>query len=270
MMKKSIFEFYDYKRYLEAKIQAMPAGGRGVRAKLAEDLGCQASFISQVLRGDLHFSGEQAVQVAKFFHLDPEEKDFFLLLNSFGRAGSHDLRQHYGAQMELIRTQRNELKNRIQSSGEIPFEDRERYYSSSLYQILHVLCDIPGLQTKEAMAHAAKISVSTVAEALRFLVNVGLIEENAGKYRSGKQKIYLDKDSVLVNKLHYNWRLEALNSLKERKPIDMHFSATLSVSEKHASELRRLLLDYIERMGEISNDTQPEHAIALCLDIFAI
>ena len=58
-MDKNIFEFRNYKAYLDHLISSKPGKGRGMRSSIAKALHCQTSYISQVLNEEAHFSLEQ-------------------------------------------------------------------------------------------------------------------------------------------------------------------------------------------------------------------
>ena len=59
----SIYEAKNYREYIANELDS-ERFGHGARAKLAEFLGTQNSFISQVLNGKQDFPLEQAIRVA--------------------------------------------------------------------------------------------------------------------------------------------------------------------------------------------------------------
>ena len=58
-MDKNVFEFKSYKAYLEFRV-----GGyrerRGLKTRVATAMGCQPTFVTQILNGTVHMSLEQA------------------------------------------------------------------------------------------------------------------------------------------------------------------------------------------------------------------
>jgi hypothetical protein len=57
-MKNSIFEYRDYKTYLNDTLEkrAREFNERGIRSRLSEAIKCHTAYVSQVLGGNAHFS----------------------------------------------------------------------------------------------------------------------------------------------------------------------------------------------------------------------
>ena len=92
---KAIFEYTDYKAFLESWIASRPQGGRGIKSKMAQAMRCQLAYLSQVLNGPAHLSLEQAEALNGILDHSHEEGDFFLLLLQRARAGTPGLRKHF-------------------------------------------------------------------------------------------------------------------------------------------------------------------------------
>jgi hypothetical protein len=48
---------------------------------------------------------------------------------------------------------------------------------------------------------------------LQFLIQSGLVIEEAGKLRTGEFRIHLGNDSPMVFRSHSNWRMQAIQAL---------------------------------------------------------
>lgn len=84
-MKENLFSFLSYKAYLSSKTGASNTK-RGEKTALAKALGCQPTYISQVLHGNAHLSLEQAEKANSFFsHTDDEEFFSYCLCKWIGR-----------------------------------------------------------------------------------------------------------------------------------------------------------------------------------------
>ena len=55
---KTLFDYNNYKKYINERIDSSPSKGRGLKQKMAEFLNCQTAFVSQVLNKDPNFSLE--------------------------------------------------------------------------------------------------------------------------------------------------------------------------------------------------------------------
>ena len=83
---KAIFEFENYKDFLNWKIINSRGGGRGVASKLAKSLQVSPVMVSQVLRGNRNFSRDRVFMAAEFFQLNPIEMEYLLTLFDFNMA----------------------------------------------------------------------------------------------------------------------------------------------------------------------------------------
>ncbi|MEM7647383.1 MAG: hypothetical protein AAF203_10770, partial [Pseudomonadota bacterium] len=99
MVKITLFDYNDYREYMEFKLRS-DQFGRGGKARLAQHLGCQPSFVSQVLKGKSSFSLEQAFKVNALFNHNPLEREYFMTLVEWDRAGSTELRTYFSQKLE--------------------------------------------------------------------------------------------------------------------------------------------------------------------------
>lgn len=61
----------------------------GYKAKLAEAMGAQRSYLSQILNEKVHITLEQAERLSRYWRLTSLESEYFLDLVSFDKAGSN-------------------------------------------------------------------------------------------------------------------------------------------------------------------------------------
>ena len=73
---KKIFEFSDYKGYLAHLELHRSHFSRGFRSRLAEEIGCNNAFVSQVLNTHVNFSLEQAVRICRHIGGQDLERHF--------------------------------------------------------------------------------------------------------------------------------------------------------------------------------------------------
>lgn len=266
---KSIFQFSDYKTYLESQL-----GGkrerRGLRAKLAAFVGCQTAHVSQVLNGGSQFTIEQAFKINGFLKHDEEESHFFLLLLQKSRAGTIEVQRYFSQQIQDILTHRSLIKNRLEKIKEIPTEHHARYYSSWHYLAIHVAISIPGLQTKEALSEHFRLPLVMVNEALHFLCSIGLAEQIGGRYHTGRLNIHLGNDSDNINKHHTNWRVQAMESLGRAVAEDIHYSVVFSLSVADSKKLRDRLLEVIKANLRDVGPSKEETMYCTCIDFFEL
>jgi uncharacterized protein (TIGR02147 family) len=270
-MKKEIFDYRDYKGYLEAYIRSQPKAGRGLRMAIAEHIGSPVSHISQVLNGNSHLTMEQAEGVNEFLGHTQDEAQFFLFLVQLARAGTPALRKRISSQMQQVLERRLVLKDRLGIKS-LTKEDQMEFYSSWVYGAIHVMLSIPGMQTKEAISRYLGISVKRTAEILEFLVSIGLAKpKEKGRYEIGTARIHLGVDSPLISKFHTNWRMKAIQSLeKENASEDLHYSSVVTISESDFINIKAQLVKQIEDIKAVIKSSPEEGVHCFNIDFFRI
>ena len=268
-MSLSVFDFDSYKRYIAARLPTQ-GKSRGLRAKLAETLGCQGAYVSQVLHGITHFSLEHAVLVDAFLEHGQEESHYFMLLVHRDRAGTKKLREYYNRQMREVLRRRQIVAERVQSGGVLPKEVALTYYKSWYYAAIHVLLLVARFQSRESLSERLRLPLVAVSEAVDFLIRAGLVEEARGKLRATNRRLHLGQDSLLLSKHHLNWRLQALQTLDRTSEQDLHYSGPLALTEENATAVRALLLNTIEGTEQIVAKPGEEDAFCVVLDFFRI
>jgi uncharacterized protein (TIGR02147 family) len=265
----SVFEFSSYKPYLEAAIRAFPKQGHGVRLQLAEFVGCQSTYISQVLKGSAHFNLEQIEKVARFLRLGPAELDYLLYLVQEERAGSRELRAHFRRHREKLLEARKVTKNRFETEQFLTSEDRTKYFSAWHYAAIHVLLTIPSFRTRDAIHDRLGIPLPVLDEALEFLTRVGLADLEGGEYRPGSTIMHV-ADPSLLGKHHMNWRLRTMLNLDHASIDDLHYSSVVSISEGDFQKIREMLMKGLEAARAVINPSKEEKLCSLCLDFYEL
>ncbi len=265
---RDLFEFTDYRSYLQ---QALPVKGeeRGARSRLAEALGTQSAFVSQVLGGLAEFSLEHGMKISRFLNHGKEEREYFMLLLHHGRAGSKDLRDHYEEQLRAIRTKRREVRERVDAKRpELSDADKALYYSSWQYAAVHMCLANPLTQSKKDLAERLGLGQTRVTKILEDLMSMGLARQEGARFIGSYGRLHLPSDSPLIAKHHTNWRTRVLQSLDDPAPQDMHYSVVMSISPKAAEEIRSVLLNAIQSMDPIIKEAKDEQVYVLAMDLF--
>jgi uncharacterized protein (TIGR02147 family) len=269
-MSKSVFNFRDYKAFIEEKIASFPNKGWGIRSQLAEFMNSQTAFISQVLNGNANLSLEQAEKVNEFFDHTRDESHYFLLLVQYARAGTSTLQSYFEEQMRQILEARLVLKNRLDVKQNLSREDQAIYYSAWYYAAIHILLTIPKYRTPEAMSRYLDLPVQRIIEVLEFLASVGLAEQGQEGWKIGSTRIHLSNDSPMISKHHTNWRMKAIQALEKDRDDALHYSSCISISRENAFQIKSRLIKEIEECKQIIWDSKEEELYGLSLDFFKI
>lgn len=266
---KTLFQFNDYRQYLQ---HALPTAGplRGSRVKLAETLNVQKGWISAVLGGSADLTLEHAFKVSRFLAHTDEEREYFLLLIQYARAGSRDLKSHFHTKVLEISTKRREIRERIHPSSKISEHDQITYYSSWHYAAIHMCFMIPSLRTPESIARYTGIPIERVKSILEFFLRTGVAGIKDGAYVAGQTRIHIGSESPFISKHHSNWRMRAIHALDRSKKENLHYSSAMSLSKDAAEKIREILLQSIQSTEPIIKEAKDECVYALTMDWFEI
>ena len=268
--KTNIYEFGDYKVYVNSWISERPNFGRGEKSKMAECARCHLAYISQVLKGSSHFSLEQAEALNSLFEHGEEESHFFILLVEKGRAGTKTLKDYFEKQIQKVLSQRQQLKNRFQDKKMLTQDMQTTYYSHWAYCAIHMVVLTPELRTTSTISKHFDLSISKTIAILDFLTNAGLVVEKSGFYFPGEVRIHLAHDSPMISKHHTNWRMQAIRSLEKETPSELHYSGVISLSKNDLPKVREALVKAIENIRAIVKGSEDETVYCYAVDFFGL
>lgn len=269
-MQKSVFDYIDYKNYLHDKISTSPAKGRGLKLQMAQALGVQTAYISQVLNKDPNFNLEQAMKLNHFWHHSKDESRYFCLLITYARAGSHELREFIKEQLNDIHEKRKSLKNRLDIKSSLNEANQHIYYSSWTFAAIHILTSIPSFQTVDKIVERLRLSRERVQDNLQFLIETGLVVEQNGRYIIGTTRIHLDADSLHVRSHHYNWRSQSVISVDRGFKEDLHYSNVVSLAKEDVPKVKEILIKAIEECRAIIRESPEEDIQVITVDSFKL
>jgi uncharacterized protein (TIGR02147 family) len=264
MSNVSVFEFDDYKAFLRAQAK----GQRGRVSRLAAAAGCQRSYLSRVLSSEAHLTPDHAHAMADFLGLEGGESEYFLLLVERARAGTASYRKHLKSKLETLSQRRLEISNRVRRP---PPEDgpMERlYYSSWHWSAIHIAVSIPGLQTEDALAQELGLPGDLVRTSLLKLAEMNLVRRERDRWMHHSSDIHLERKSPMIAMHHGNWRQRAVLDSQRSESDGVHYTAMQSMSESAFREIRREMLELIERSVRTAGPSRSERLVCLCMDLF--
>lgn len=269
-MNNSVFDFDNYKEYLNHVFTNRPKRGRGERNRLALAMGCNNTYVSQVLNGSQDFSLEQAAVINEYLAHSGEEGRFFLLLVLVSRSGNALLKSHFSAEIKRFRLRRAKLKNRLEYEKTLKIEDQLIYYSKWYYSAIHVLLSVPKFRKKDAISQYLELPIQTVSEVLDYLLRVGLAIQSNDEYLIGTKSLHLSDHSPMISQHHMNWHVRAIDSLDRVRSNDLHYSSVITVSKADAIKIRDVLHKTIDEIRKIVRASNEEGAYCYRIDLFEI
>jgi uncharacterized protein (TIGR02147 family) len=264
-----IFEAKSYKDFLRTRISTMPHRGRGELLKLSEAVRVHATRLSHILKGDMHFTPEQACLVAKHFGLSELETEFFLTLLQRERAGSKDLEVFFEKQLVQLRQKAQQLVHRVKRDRELSAQERAEFYSEWTYSAVRMLSSVKQYQSVDAIAEYLKLPREKIRRILDFLLATGLCIEADGTFKMGPQVTHLEANSPYAVRHHQNWRLKAMHRHEQLSARELAYTAPVSINARDQLVIRDMLMDTIQNFLKTVRQSSPEDKVAcLTLDWF--
>jgi uncharacterized protein (TIGR02147 family) len=263
---EALFECENYRQYVVGRIKAMPKRGRGEFQRIALRLQMHTTLVSQVFRGQKSLTFEQACGLCDHLGLNALETDYFMKLIEFDRAGSDLLRRLVRRQLADIRARAREVSSRVPRGKAISESERAIFYSTWHYSAVRLLTSIPRFQMLDPISEHLGLSKKQVREILDFLVRTGLCTELHSKFSMSEKNTHVEAQSPFVVRHHLNWRMKALQKVESLSPRELAFTAPVSISEKDFAKVREILLDAIQRIGKIVEQSPAEEVGFLTLD----
>jgi uncharacterized protein (TIGR02147 family) len=267
----SIYQFTDYRAFLNDHFKKQERGGRGQLSKLAQLLDVHSTFISLVFKNKRDLSLEQGLLVAQYLKLTDPEIEYFLNLIQLARAGHHELKRFIAQKIKLAQAAAKRLGTRFEHERQLGAEERQIFYSSWHYSAIRIYTSThPSGRTAEEICAYFKLSRKIVMSALHFLKQSQLIIEKKDHYFVGPQRTFLEKDHPMIKCHHTNWRQKALNQFEELTDDEMMFTTTLSLSRNDFNAIREHLAQVVKKTSDIMKETNPEEIVCLGIDFFVV
>lgn len=263
-----IFDYLDYRDYLKSRLKEMPSRGHGQLAKIAAHLGVHPSLVTQIMRGQKDFHGEQALLIAEYLGMNEIETDYLLLLVDYSRAAHHKLKARLRKKLENIREHIGKAQNRVPAYRELPENEKAVFYSNWFYSAIRLSTDLAGMDNPDAIAQKFGLERKLVKEVVSFLLDSGLLLADGKKLKRGPQRTYLPPDSPFISRHHANWRLKAIENFTALTPAELAFTAPITLAEKDLGKCRKILLDAIEEITVLVDKSPAEKLACLNIDLF--
>ena len=243
---------------------------RGQMTKAAEALNCQRSYLSRVISDELQLTPDHAFNLSKFWNLNSDERDYFLNLVDFERAGDPEFRAFVKSKIVALKNKYESVQERTERTAFSLDAHQATYFSTWIWSAIHFLTSIPKYQSPDAIADRLGLRADSLTPYLVALEAQGFIEQKRNKwiYKSGE--FHAPKDSPLVSFLHQNWRSRAVLDAQLFSKDSVHFTQVQTLSLDDFEKVKDLLLNFIADSSRIAGPSRPEECIAVTCDLFKI
>lgn len=264
----TVFEFENYKIFVNKRILEMPKKGRGQYRRMANFLAINSVNVSQIFKGERHLSVEQACELSEFLGLSELESQYFVALVEWERAGSARLKNVKKKLLNEIHEKSQNLKHRLKQDKQLTEETKAVFYSNWYYSGIRLLSSIKGFNSEDRIAAYFNLPLSTVNRVLEFLVQTGLCKVENGQYQMGPKSTHLEASSPLVTRHHMNWRVKGMEKMGNLSQDELFLSLPASLSEKAMREIRSELVKTVEHITGLIDNSKEEQLVCLNIDLF--
>lgn len=264
----NIFEFSDYRSYLNDWLTAAKSQKTFNLSRLAEVASVHPTFLSHILAGTKHLSLEQATLLSEHFGHTKLEQDYFIILINLDRAGNEPLRKYWLEKKSQIEFQKNKLGQRFEKHRELTQEQRAEFYSSWIYVAVWVATAVENKQSISQIAERFKISREQAETVLMFLAEAGMCVEKEGYFSMNESHVHVPNESFFVTKHHMNWRMKAIQKMDTRAESELFFTAPMSIAKKDFLLIREKVTRMIKEIVDTAKDSQAEDVVCLNIDFF--
>ncbi|WP_413612338.1 TIGR02147 family protein [Bdellovibrio sp. HCB-110] len=266
-----IFEYKDYKVFLSTVLKSN-SSQRGLQSAMARHLGCQASYLYQILKGKADLTEDQAFKVTTFLKFAEVERDFFMCLVRFAKASSPELRQFLSGEIERKIKSHQDLKNRIQADNPPNNDDFwEHYFATLIPSHVHILTSSKKYQTVKSLSQKLNLPEDEILRHLKQLQSMKMVDYKDKKWVYLSSSIHFAKDSRFNLQMQKNRRIQSLSALNEALTSeDTHFSSLFTLDPDSLKKLQSLIADFVQNSHSIVHRGGTDEAYVLNLDLFEI
>lgn len=269
----SIYKHFNYRSALEEKIEIkrnLP--GKWSLRRLAEEVGLQASYLTNVLKGRMDFSEDQLYSIAGALEFTPAERKFLLMLLSYERSSHKSRKQELKDEIEALRKQHQKTENRISvKTVELEPDAMADYYLDPFVQIAHVHLNLPEYtKDPERLCQVLGISKQHLAQILNVLVRIRYVKIENGAYKVIARNRHLPRESHLLGPHQALMRLKSIDQMQRLTTDETYsFSATLTGTDETRTQLQEAFLGFLKKAEAIVTESESEEkVIQMNFDLF--
>ncbi len=267
---EGILTYNDYRDFINAHMYGQHAE-RGLQAKMARAMECQASYLVQVAKGAADFTEDQAYRLAKHLQWNELETDYFFVLLRLARAGTPELKSFLQKKRKEILLQSEKLEKKVGSQS--PVMDQEvlaRYFSNSIPTTVHIATSSPNYRTANEISKRLALPIEIVKETLDFLVDCKLIKKEKSEYSYSGESLHLPRTSSLNQPHQVGRRIQAIRSLQQDSYEDMHFSSIFTLDASSLQKLKEIFTAAVEESHKTIHRGGNDEIYSITLDLFKV
>lgn len=239
----------------------------GLKSKLSQFIGVQASYLSKVLKNQADLNHDQILLVAQFFSLDELETDYLWHLLLANRAGRVGTRNYYNEKLKNIKKKAHELEKKLKTKSNLQEDLESEYYSSWIHSAVHITLLIKKMGPNE-IAKTLGLQEQEILNSLRLLEKTGFIKKQQDTWQVITTTTHLSKSSRWLARHHINWRIKTIEKISRDNMNGLHYTSIACCSRKDKERIDQLLLDTLTKVREIIKNSSDEISFFYGLDSY--
>lgn len=263
-----VFDFEDYRKFIEAYLKSLPLEGRGELTKIAKHLEVNGSFLSQVLGGTKNLSPEQGYLLAEYLKLSPLETQYFYELISLGKTTRPRFQRFLKSRLFEIKKVAREKAGLPPLDQPLDEASQAIFYSSWQYTAIQLMTGIKDSQTVKTISQRLKVDEKVVKQILEFLTEAGLCTTDGERFQVGTRRTHLEHSSPLRPRHHQNWRLKGIEYMPKNEEGNLFFTAPMRIDEPTFRKIEKLLKEVIQSTNHSIDQAGDEMVACLNIDFF--
>jgi uncharacterized protein (TIGR02147 family) len=267
----SVFKYDNYKLFLNNYVTHKDAP-RGLRSAWAKAMGCQAAYLSHVLKSNAELTEDHTFKLTQYLQFSKTEAAYLMTLVRMARAGTPELRKYLEKERQEILAETKKTLSRLDSKVAGAEEFTKKYFSSWVPSTVHIATSEKKFQTIEALALRLGLSEALVLETMQFLEEHKLVKKEGTKnWVFAGSPLYLPKETSENNAFQLHRRLQVMKSIQQDAGTEnIHFSSVFTLDKASYEKVRQLLLESIEKSHKTIHAGGTEEIYGMCIDLYEI
>lgn len=225
-----IYDFYDYRKYLQEWYLAKKSDNRYVTYRyIGMKVSMDAGYLVKVFQGAKHISDEKVKPFSKLLNLSKRESEYFSLLLKFGKAKSESSIRDY---FEQLLTYTN-IKSHLVTHDR--YEFYQRWYYSAIREIINCTSVTKNDCSKIGSLLLPRVSEGDVEKGIALLLRLGfVVEDERGALTQSKKFITTNEEwgALAIRSFHREMIQLAHDAVGDIAPSQRDLSTlTLTLSE---------------------------------------
>lgn len=236
---------------------------------LAAEVGLQASFLTNVLKGRFDFNADQLYAIAKALEIPEAETKYLLLLLEHERSVNPQRKKDLKKEIDSLRDENAQTEKHI-SSVALSSDAMAEYYLDPFMPLVNLYLTIsPYDENPLDLAKIIGISKDHLKKIFAVMERIGCIVPEGTRYKVLYQSHHLPKDNPLCNPHQSLIRIKSIDQMQRLDAREKYsFSATLSGSEETREKLQAAFMDFLRKAEALVQTAKSEKIYQMNFDLF--